>query len=242
MLADVAGAPGHRTRRKGVVGHRDSGRSGRGVFECPTTALADVLAGVAAAGGRGGGDLRTWQCGHADPHRRRDGRRRGGVGRPQRRSLQRKVPASVGGQHLLDPGGVRNRCRRSGFRRCGLRASGCWRRRSTARSASMTPICPGRRHGCSGPNPTACPPSWRRRRRDRVRIPMPGSAESLNVACGRGDLPVPERAGAATVTSRREINRVTPSGVRSSLSHPRSATAERQQSDNRAMSDRRVIV
>ena len=101
-----AGPPGDRARRKSVVRHRDSGRTGGGVCgaRCGT---GRRHCGWPTAGGRGGGDLRTRQRGDADPHRRRDGRRRRGAGRAQRRPLQRQVPAGVGGQHLLDSGGVR---------------------------------------------------------------------------------------------------------------------------------------
>ena len=47
-----------------------------------------------------------------------------------------------------------------------------------------------------GPESHGLPANWRPLATHRVRIPMPGRAESLNVAVGRRDLPVPERPSA----------------------------------------------
>ena len=73
-------------------------------------------------------------------------------------------------------------CRRRRWRRCATPDCRCWPPPSTARSVSTTPSWPGRRRGCSGPSPTVCHANWRPWPTHRVRIPMPGSAESLNVA------------------------------------------------------------
>ena len=99
--------------------------------ELPRRRLADVLGRRAAAGRRRGGDLRTRQRGHADPHRRCDGRRRRGAGRSQRRSLQRQMPAGLGGQHLRAARGRRTRRRRvvAALRDAGLQVLATTRRR-----------------------------------------------------------------------------------------------------------------
>jgi len=141
MLTDV---PVHQvTERaaKAFVGHGDSGRTGGGVFGARDRSRCCARR-VAPAGRCCGGDLRTWQCGHADPHRRRDGRRRRGVGRAQRRSLQRKMPTRVGGQHLLDSGGGHGRRRRRGCGTDGLGPAGAGddgRRRGVAGRCRVVP-------------------------------------------------------------------------------------------------------
>ena len=53
-----------------------------------------------------------------------------------------------------------------------------------------------RRHGCSGRRPTAWRPNLAEMATHRVRIPMPGNAESLNVASAAAICLVSERARA----------------------------------------------
>ena len=176
------GAAGHRDGRKGVVGHRDSGRTGCGVRGARRPALDDVLAAaprlVAVAveisePGNAGTLIRVADAMGADAVV---------LAGPQRRPLQRQVSTRLGGQHLLDPGVSASpmparRCRRSRQPGCDVLATTV-----DGEVASTTPTCRRRRRGCSARRRTACPRKWPTWPTHRVRIPMPGSAESLNVA------------------------------------------------------------
>ncbi len=119
----VAGSPGDRTRRKGAVRHRDSGRAGRGVRDAVDSA-GGCAGRLTAAGCGSRRDQRAGQRGHGDPHRRCDGGGGCDPGRAQRRPLQRQVPARFRGQHLLDSGRRRARCSRRRQRVARRRAAG----------------------------------------------------------------------------------------------------------------------
>ena len=185
LLARCPGPPGDRARRKSVVRHRHSGRAGGGV-RVPRRALADVLADSPRLVAVAVGDLRTRQRGHADPHRRRDGRGRRGAGRAQRRPLQRQVPARIGRQHLLDPGGRRDptppprspRCATPGLQVLATTVDGEVSLDDADLAEPTAWLFGPEAHGL-------CPAkSWPAIGRPRVRIPMPGAAErrACNVA------------------------------------------------------------
>ena len=142
-------------------------------------------------------DQRAGQCGHADPHCRRDGRGGGDPGREQRRPIQRQMPACFRRQHLFDSRRRRTRCRRGTVPRCAAPGCRCWRPRWTASCVSTRPtscwpptawLFGPESHGLSAEiaeqaDHQRAHPDVRRRREPEC-------------GCRRGDLPVPERAGA----------------------------------------------
>ena len=166
------------------------------VCTMPEADLADVLADDTATGAGRRRDLRTRQCRHPDPDRRRHGRRRGRARRPQRRPYNGKCLRASAGSIFALPVLCRARHRTaSSDRTARARACRCWPPRWTARSSlESTPIWPRRRRGCSVPRRTAWPARSPRLADARVRIPMRGQRREPQRRCGRGDLPVPERA------------------------------------------------
>ena len=193
----LSGPPGHRACRKSAVRHRHPGGAGGRLRNAGDPAgrtcwpASPRLIAVAVEISEPG------NAGTRHPHRRRHGRRGGDPRRAQRRPVQRQVPARLGRQHLLDSGRRRARHRRRAHRAARRRAAGAGHHggRRDAPRRGRGSCSAGRRRGCSGPNHTVCQPKSRKQADHRVRIPMSGGAESLNVACRRGDLSLPERAG-----------------------------------------------
>ncbi len=132
------------------------------VCSVPETSLERRARRFATAAGRRGGDLRAGKRRNPDSCCRCDGRRRRRACRPQCRSVQRQVPARLGGKYLLDPGGVRGGRRRGGVGDQVRPVSRFWPPRSTAKYRSMMRNSAFRRHGCSGRRPTAWRPIWPR--------------------------------------------------------------------------------
>ena len=192
-----AGARRHRTRGKGVVGHRDTGWTCRGM----RSAVDDALPTCSQARPR----LIAVAAEISEP---------GNAGTLIRIADAMGADAVVFAGHSVDP--YNGKCLRASagsifaipvvsetdagerFPRCRMRVCGCWPPPSTAPPALMTPSCradgvavrtriprPARRIGGCGDRPRS--DSDGRRSREPQR------------RCGRGDLPVPERAGAPRI-------------------------------------------